>query len=338
MDIFSFINPLSNDILSNFNDEDINELLDRLKCYKIQYRDHLNIPKCVSFGTEFEVCALNRKHHNSIKNSLLELNNELLDSRWYFDYEPQVPYCIEFVSPILYDYKNTWDEVKAVCEVLKNNNAIVNDNTGGHIHFGLHILGNNKNSWINFIKLWAIYENIIYRFAYGEYEKERKYIDIYASTLSSKFLRFYSSLCNLDDISLKKLLSNLNLRYKSDSIGIYNYEDNITSTTRNCTIEIRCPNASDEEVIWQNNINFFYHLMSYCNSKAFNNEVIEKRIYDIAGIQDDLSLYREIFIEQAIELADLIFDNNLDKLNFLRQYLKDYSSSDCFVKCKKFIK
>ena len=31
-------------------------------------------------------------------------------------------------------------------------------------------------------------------------------------------------------------------------------------------------------------------------------------------------LLRNIYLEQAIELSDMIFDNNLDKIYFLKQY------------------
>ena len=37
----------------------------------------------------------------------------------------------------------------------------------------------------------------------------------------------------------------------------------------------------------------------------------------------NLKRYKEIDLTGSLELADLIFDNNLDKINFLKQYLKD---------------
>ena len=52
-------------------------------------------------------------------------------------------------------------------------------------------------------------------------------------------------------------------------------------------------------------------------------------------------LYRNIYLEQAIELADLIFKRNIDKIYFLRQYLKSFQETDFydeFVKAKRFIK
>ena len=35
-------------------------------------------------------------------------------------------------------------------------------------------------------------------------------------------------------------------------------------------------------------------------------------------------MYDEIFLDQALEFADLIFTNNLDKIYFLKQYLKGF--------------
>ena len=37
--------------------------------------------------------------------------------------------------------------------------------------------------------------------------------------------------------------------------------------------------------------------------------------------------YNEINLKKAIELGDLIFDNNLDKVYFLRQYIKSFTTS-----------
>lgn len=34
--------------------------------------------------------------------------------------------------------------------------------------------------------------------------------------------------------------------------------------------------------------------------------------------------YNEIYLEQALELCDMIFTKNIDKVCFLRQYLKSF--------------
>jgi hypothetical protein len=45
-------------------------------------------------------------------------------------------------------------------------------------------------------------------------------------------------------------------------------------------------------------------------------------------------------MNEAIELADIIFDNEIDKLYFLRQYIKDGKDNniDDFTKTIKFTK
>ena len=48
--------------------------------------------------------------------------------------------------------------------------------------------------------------------------------------------------------------------------------------------------------------------------------------------------YNIINIEEVLELADLIFDNNLDKVNFLRQYLKNFKTIDEYKKTRVFTK
>ncbi len=54
----------------------------------------------------------------------------------------------------------------------------------------------------------------------------------------------------------------------------------------------------------------------------------------------ELNMYNRINLPLALELVDMIFDNNLDKVYFLRQYLKNYqeiSRDPCHaVKAKRF--
>ena len=50
-------------------------------------------------------------------------------------------------------------------------------------------------------------------------------------------------------------------------------------------------------------------------------------------------MIRRMFLKKAIELGDLIFDNNLDKVYFLRQYLKSFEiGNNTLEKAKQFTK
>ena len=65
-------------------------------------------------------------------------------------------------------------------------------------------------------------------------------------------------------------------------------------------------------------------MLLYANNSSFDHDVLDKRYEEVASVFTSLPLYKEIYLDQALEFCDLIFNNNLDKLNFLKQYLKNY--------------
>ena len=106
----------------------------------------------------------------------------------------------------------------------------------------------------------------------------------------------------------------------------------------NNTFEYRAPNGTLDPVIWQNNLNIIVKMMKYCNSDNFNLELVENRISKNIMNLSNYKYYRSIDIDGLLEFADLIFDNNLDKIYFLRQYLKDrkYTDNKVLVLSRKF--
>ena len=102
-------------------------------------------------------------------------------------------------------------------------------------------------------------------------------------------------------------------------------------------VEIRNPLSTLDYIIWQNYVNFFVHLFLYCKSNNFNEDILDRRKCEIVDIAGDLDSYDNIYLDQALELSDLIFNNNIDKIYFLRQYLKGMEvSSERFKIAKKF--
>ena len=67
--------------------------------------------------------------------------------------------------------------------------------------------------------------------------------------------------------------------------------------------------------------------------------IINRRLQIIKEkeIPSNIIKYSRVYLNDPIELADLIFNNNLDKLYFLRQYYKDLSiGSEPLTKSKSF--
>ena len=76
-----------------------------------------------------------------------------------------------------------------------------------------------------------------------------------------------------------------------------------------------------DPIIWQNNLNTLVNFLLYTKYSKFDLDTIIKRRNET---EYRFELYDEIYLDQALEFCDLIFDNNYDKVYFLKQYLKGF--------------
>ena len=338
-EIFEYLNPNDNIVLSEFNEYDLYDTLRLINQYYLEFRKSLGLNERITYGFELEFEHANNKRIEE------ELMLEDLDYRWYITKDKSLTNGGEIPSPVLTDRKKDWDELTRVCNIIENN-ARIDRNSSSHIHIGTQILG-EKSAWRNFLLLWATYENIIYRFTAGEYINPRAGVETYAHPVSINFMDLYMALYNEfnwnDTFTLTRLRKALGYRgnnfdrYQAVNFShatnrFYEYDDN--------TIEFRTPNGTLEPIILQNNLNFIIALINYCKSSKFDEDIIMKRQLK-APHSTNVYLYHNIYLEQAIELSDLIFKKNIDKVYFLRQYLKSFQETDFydeFVKAKRFIK
>lgn len=347
MTIFKYLNPTSNDKISLFNNNDINELLIYLNKYYLEYRKILDIDKDITFGIEIEMERFKGKVYDFWPFQF-ELNQMIDGSRWDVRNDISLNWGREMVSPILTDQEKSWEDIKKVCD-FSSKYGEIDVNCSSHVHVGSQIFGDNIIYWIRFLKLWSVYENIIYRFSYGEYLYHRPNINRYSRSSAN----FFDNILNKDDL-LEMDLYHLLLfmkncvvreeRLKNYSISFwhmlsdndYGLYDNYNKVNRYCTVEYRCPNGTLDEVVWQNYINFIIKLMLYCKSDKYDEGVLDRRKSINIEIFDKIDEYSKIYLDQAIELCDMIFNNNLDKIYFLRQYIKSFELNNRFVKAKKF--
>ena len=327
-DIYKYLNPTSNDMIATMNNSDRVNIMLSLRNYFLELRETLGIENNVTFGTEIEFEDANRS------NIERELSILFPDGSWKVVDDRSLYLGGEINSPVLRDTTEAWANLSTVCNIV-NENAKVLENSSAHVHIGMQILGNNPKYWRNFAKVWMTYENIITRFLYGEYISPRERLEHFAHPISQDLiddfqdLEKYSNsrtatyiLRKLNKTDEKKRSVNFRHIGKTEP---YNYNKEANKNT----IEFRGGNGTFNPIIWQNNINLLVKILEYCKSDNFNDEIIEQRLKIIKEneIPSNLYKYTQVRIDQAIELADLIFTNNLDKLYFLRQYIKDYKAS-----------
>ena len=156
-EIFKYLSPNGNDKLSEFNNSDRYNMVSLLNKYYLELRNRIGVSSDITFGLEIE-CD---------KVSTDVISRSLYDDECFMDWgiEPDgsIPLGLEIISPVLRDIEANWLDLSSICDVLVDSKAVVSDNVGGHIHVGTQILGNNSKYWGNFVKLWTVYENVIFR-------------------------------------------------------------------------------------------------------------------------------------------------------------------------------
>jgi len=179
----------------------------------------------------------------------------------------------------------------------------------------------NKRNVINLLKIWAIYEDILYRFSYGEFCNARPLLTKYAKPISN-FIKDFLQIVP-DDIEFLPFLNELPPGH-SLGLNLSNYR-NILMELNNAikTIEVRCPNGTINPIIWQNNINTFGKLLEFIYSDNYDEEKLEYQLWHLKTPNYEDNNYSKIDFERALEFSDLIFEETIDKINFLRQYIKD---------------
>lgn len=290
----------------------------------IPYREYLGLDKKIRFGCEIE---FEKAKYYTIK---MNLRKEKILNKWLLKDDATVVtidnyevFGGEINSPIMHDYKTCWKELQKACELIKKYNGIVNGRAAAHIHIDSRILKGIPKNIINLIKIWTAYEHVIYRFVYGEDEEERKILFDYAAPVAGYFNETIRDIEKYGfDGDIKKLyyyLFQVTLLNNMNSGISFMHCCGIEENEKN-TIEIRCPNGTLNEIIWQNNINFFVRLLEYCASSRYDEEFINKKLqnYKFKRLEE----YRNIYFEDALELSNLIFEKEEDKLYFLKQYLK----------------
>jgi len=357
--IFNYLNPVSNDMISDIKSEDLEQLMLCLNKYYLEYRNGIGIDDGITFGIEIEMehfkCKVDEYYdfqlliNKMVGNDKWETKNDLsLKHGTGYD----IKWGREISSAVLTDTSKSWIDIFNVCNVASAYGSI-GPKCGGHIHVGAQILGNNTLYWYRFLRLCSIYENIIYRFGYGEYLSHRPMMLEKTKPVALLYDSKVSEIEKMLDSDLIFLLHKLNPSQRADGLnslkyyGIsfwhmlcdddWNLYQDYDVFNKHCSVEYRAPNGTFNPIIWQNNINFFVKLLLYCKSSDFDDDVLTKRRGEVECIFGNINKYADIFLEQAIELCDMIFDNNLDKIYFLRQYLKSFEKSDkAFVKAKRF--
>lgn len=279
------------------------------------YRFSLGLPDDLTFGIEIEYELIDELF------VFMKLHEKYQD--WFFKDDFSIKLGGETSSPIFSDNYDTWQTINNICCDLKKLGAAALDCSGGHIHIGSNLLGDDYKAWLNFIKIYIAYENVFTRFFYGDKLCARSYKVKNLKTCYEVLRNFHYGysvenvlgIINNNNYDLYQFLLNLDPYTNVNCLNIgYVFENHMGNT-----VEFRSPNGTLNENVWQNNINACTKLL-LASKKKIDNDYLDFKIKNIP--EDKKDYYDNININDALELVDLIFENNLDKIYFLKQYFK----------------
>lgn len=263
----------------------------------LEYRSILTIPKHINFGIELEMEDVDMINvYNQVRSTL--------GNNWNINKDDSLKLqrSAEIVSPVLQNTKDTWILIRKMGELLEKINPTYNK-CSFQVNFDGSLLPKEEDR-IRFLKLYAMYEDIIYRFSKGEDEEYRDSLETYAGPI----ILTLKGLVN-DPRCAIEMFSN-NKRY-----GI------IFKTQKKDLIEFRTPNSTSNPILMQNYITTFYYLLKFATSNKYPKREVDEYIDRYMKIYI-LESYERCNEEKAIQFADMIFPKQVDKAFFLHQYLK----------------
>jgi len=306
-----------------FNKMNEKTIMEIAKEHKLQLLPTIGLDKKYTFGIEIEF-------ENAPLDSIKNTGHWMLEDETVIS-KPTIDHTCggELISPILTDNSDSWADISDKCRKLVKSGATITEYTGGHIHIGSQIIGENPDNIRVFLKMWELFENVIYRFSYGYENRERLGMEMYASPIGTKLKKLRNSRSGYKTFQSFYYWINYfrtQQATKFEGISFKNFrgcEEDLGNT-----IEIRCPNGTLNPIIWQNNINFFTRLLLKSRVDQVDEQFLDYLLGRKKSSEYDFQNFEMLDIEQVVLLSNMIYDNEVDQLSFLKQCLKAFTKEE----------
>ncbi|MBQ3475532.1 MAG: amidoligase family protein [Bacilli bacterium] len=301
------------------NEQELHALLDYLKNLNLTYRKELNVSSDINFGLDMQFLGSSIKVMERCIKDVNKSTNFINNSKYALTFNKSLYSVfkdkseIEFNTPIFNNSKEFFEDFKNLLVIFQDNGLVYSINKGIHIHVDLSVFEKDSISLSNFLKLYSVYENIIFRFGYGEQEASNSNIHMFSKPSGQLIHNFIPNMSYSFDENIKNIRQILTC--KSYSLNFHTH-DNIV---KNDTIEFRMFNNTFNPIIIQNYISMVGNMIDSIVNKRIDLDVLDY-VYSQSINAKTINQYSEIDYNNALEFSDLIFSHSIDKDYFLKQY------------------
>lgn len=356
-----------NIILSALSKEELLVLFNKINKKPLVFRSKLTIPNNISFGNEIEINGISLGNTRLVTELFNDVS-DLYDEDRYAVHEEETAEA-EVVTPVLTNEVWHWVNFKQMYDTLYETGATIGGNTSSHIHIGGNLIDTPEKLSL-LLKTFVVFEPIIFKFGYGYADEPRELLTsrkeycILSPMMTPKRVKAFTEELdhynhNAQGIMKSKFLdflaSNLSFRpvfnFKNFDFSKIHYGIGMDNPTPDDHFEVRCFNGTLSPEIAQNNINLITHILLAVIEDKIDKEYVfseyekyKKKRYNFdtfcAVLYDDdkveqynrlLAGFGKVKLDKAIKLADMIFDTEIDKCYFLKQYLKLFEAEPEYV-------
>ncbi len=296
----------------------------------------LKLQKTDTYGIEIEFVS---HHQTQLEKGLSQLKSDnKLNPAWLIKREKTCDVTndskigLEVNSPIMDDRTEWLRELQIVLEVLQKQTEI-NDQCAIHFHIGKQIFEDNVTYLQNLILLWCHYEDILFRYATGEYRMFRKSIVDYAKPLNQSLT--YRQVMSLHKsqilpVFLTQMIGSVSKRNAISLLPYYQsiiYQNELDDTYKKKTIEFRIFATTYQYSLIYSYLECLLQMIDYAKhmskemrdyyfeSLMNDKDILEKSQYDVP-----IEQYLKLHQEKAKAFCDSIFTEEESKKQFMKIY------------------
>ena len=316
--------------------------LEGIEVHKPFYKSTLGLPNYFKFGFELEALMdhwpLIRDMREYKKQTLFNNNTFIGVEETTIEYEENqyggLDYSrgAEIVTPILEDSEETWRDILLACDYLRKH-ARCTENCSVHINVGAQALGNSYHNWYNFLRVLGACEPEIFKyFADGKNIRSHAisggFRNGYAMPVAN-YIRDGLKKCDEEQIAdintlLKYCSFNGDYQVKKDKSvsfkALYQNDNEIIPAEKldepayGRRIEIRMPNGTFNPILIQNYTYVACRLFEVARNLTPEQN---KKINSLLQSSIPKNYNEPVNLARALDVANLLFDNREDKLQFL---------------------
>lgn len=302
---------------------DLKNLIAYLQSFDYEDRGSTDLSESLKFGLDMHYQFQNLKEIEKIFKVLNKFYSNNSKDKFEYSYDKNIYNAflptnhLIINTPVFTDNVGFYNELKDLLVSLKEKGATLNRNKGIHVHTDLSILENDNRHLLTLLKILTLYENVIFRFGFGEDDRSNINLENFSKAVSPlvyKYIHNYDFLKPFEEhiSDLKKILI-----CKSYAINFHDKDKNVS----NETIEFRMFNGTFDLNTIQNYVNFVGNMMYAIVKNHVDLDVLDYSLdgYDVN--EHTIEKYALSDPTAAVELSEIIFNKREDQVRFLKQYM-----------------